>query len=393
MKKVRTFIIDREDDSVKKISGLLKNVSDLEIVQTSTSLMDLEAVLREKISSLVLIGPYYEIGDIEKILSSHSADLFFVKVILLVKETSASLLRKAIKLNIHDVLEFPFTFNDLKESIKRVEEAFRGVLAEKPEAGKEVEIKEHPGSKIIMVFSTKGGSGTSFIATNTAVDLISQNKKGVVLFDLNYQFGDAALMLNLYPKHTVYEVMSVIDQLDSEMLNSFLTTHSSGVKVLPVPIEPSQGEAISTKATMKIIEILSQISDYTVIDTPSVFSENVLSLLERTDYLCMVASMDVPSIKNLKVSLQVLDQLNFPREKVFIILNRADSKVGITIDEIEKTIQRKIDVAIPSNRIVPLTVNRGIPVVIDAPKSPVSKNIRRLTMLLIATKSKRKIPS
>ena len=255
-----------------------------------------------------------------------------------------------------------------------------------------MEEKKHgkKGSKIIMVFSTKGGSGTSFIATNLAVDLASQNKKGVILFDLKYQFGDIALMLNLYPKNTIYDIVSVVDQLDCEMLNSFLTTHSSGVKVLPALIDPLQDEFISTKSTMKIVNILSKISDFIVIDAPPVFSDDVLSLLEKTDYLCMVASMDVPNIKNLKISLQILEQLKFPQEKMFLVLNRADSKVGITIDEIEKTIKKKINVRIPSNRIVPLTINKGILVVTDYPRSAVSKSIHKLTRLLIVAGEKRR---
>ncbi|GAH80307.1 unnamed protein product, partial [marine sediment metagenome] len=186
-------------------------------------------------------------------------------------------------------------------------------------------------------------------------------------------------------------IMSVIDQLDSEMLNSFLTTHSSGVKVLPAPIDPTQDEAISTKTTKKILDILSDFNDYIVIDTPSSFSDNVLLILEETDCLCMITGMDVPSIKNLKITLQLLEQLKFPSEKIFLILNRADTKVGITIDEIKKTIgRRNIDITIPSNRVVPLSVNKGVPVVTDAPRSSVSKSIHKLTNLLKSKLEKRK---
>ncbi|MBA7688079.1 hypothetical protein ES703_96555 [subsurface metagenome] len=198
-------------------------------------------------------------------------------------------------------------------------------------------------------------------------------------------------MLNLFPKHTVYDIMSVVDQLDSEMLNSFLTTHSSGVKVLPAPIDPTQDEAISTKTTKKILDILSDFNDYIVIDTPSSFSDNVLLILEETDCLCMITGMDVPSIKNLKITLQLLEQLKFPPEKIFLILNRADTKVGITIDEIKKTIgRRNIDITIPSNRVVPLSVNKGVPVVTDAPRSSVSQSIHKLTNLLKSKLEKRK---
>ena len=123
-----------------------------------------------------------------------------------------------------------------------------------------------------------------------------------------------------------------------------------------------------------------------VIDAPSNFSENTLALLEKIDFLCMVASMDVPSIKNLKVSLEVVDQLKFPEENILIIINRANTKVGITIDEIEDTLKRKIDITIPSDRLVPLTINQGNPIISVYPKSAVSKSINKLTKYLIKSK-------
>jgi len=390
MEKVPIAIIDKEKGNIERVSSLLENLTEIEIIQTSTSLEDLELLFQEKLQTLVLLGPAYKLEDAQKLLRNYSTSLRYVKVILLVDKTSTSLLREAIKLNIHDVLEFPFTYHDLNESIKRVKDIFKEILAEQTGVPEEKVTPVKKGAKKITVLGTKGGSGKSFIATNLAIDLANLLKKKVALFDLNYQFGDVALMLNLFPKHTVYDIMSVIDQLDSEMLNSFLTTHSSGVKVLPAPIDPTQDEAISTKTTKKILDILSDFNDYIVIDTPSSFSDNVLLILEETDCLCMITGMDVPSIKNLKITLQLLEQLKFPPEKIFLILNRVDTKVGITMDEIKKTIGRSIDVTIPSNRVVPLSVNKGVPVVTDAPRSSVSKSIHKLTNLLRSKLEKRK---
>ena len=391
MEKVPIAVIDKEKGNIERVSSLLENLTEIEIIQTSTSLEDLELLFQEKLQTLVLLGPAYKLEDAQKLLRNYSTSLRYVKVILLVGKTSTSLLKEAIKLNIHDVLEFPFTYHDLNESIKRVKDIFKEILAEQTGVPEEKAAPVKKGAKKITVLGTKGGSGKSFIATNLAIDLANLLKKRVTLFDLNYQFGDVALMLNLFPKHTVYDIMSVVDQLDSEMLNSFLTTHSSGVKVLPAPIDPTQDEAISTKTTKKILDILSDFNDYIVIDTPSSFSDNVLLILEETDCLCMITGMDVPSIKNLKITLQLLEQLKFPPEKIILILNRADTKVGITIDEIKKTIgRRNIDITIPSNRVVPLSVNKGVPVVTDAPRSSVSKSIHKLTNLLKSKLEKRK---
>ena len=382
MEKIQTVIIDKEKDNIKKISSLLKDVSDLEVIQTSSTLKDLKILLDDRMVSIVLIGPSFDLNDLEKLLKANNNALRFVKVILLVEKTTADLLRKAIKLNIHDVLEFPFKFEDFNDSVERAINTFSEITIEKLGVKKDEEDYFKKNAKKIVVFGTKGGSGKSFIATNLAIDLLENKNNKVILFDLNYQFGDIAIMLDLYPRNTIYDIVSVFDQLDEEMLNDFLTTHNSGIKVLPAPIDPTQNESISTEMTKKIVDMLSKISDYVVIDTPSGFSDNVLALLDEIDYICMVASMDVPSIKNLKITLQVLDQLKFPKEKISIILNRADSKVGITLEEIEDTLKRKIDIAIPSNKIVPLTVNKGVPVILEAPRSGVGRSIKKLSALL-----------
>jgi pilus assembly protein CpaE len=333
-------------------------------------------VLEENEYCIVMLGPSYTIKDIEELLVQYSSSLRKVKIILLVKKTSTGLLRDAMRLNIHDVVELPFNYSDINESFDRATKLFKeSSSGDKKEPGKE----EKQGATKITVFSTKGGSGKSFIATNLAADLINLTKERVTLFDLNYQFGDVALMLNLFPKHTIYDIVSVIDQLDSEMLSEFLTEHESGVKVLPAPIDPTQDESISTAHSKKVLNILSQISDYIIIDTPSGFTDNVLLLLEETDYLLMVTSMDVPSIKNLKITLQLLEQLKFPDEKIFLVLNRAGTKVGITEDEIKKTIGKKINVTIPSDRLVPLTINKGTPLVKEAPRSRIARSIRKLS--------------
>lgn len=381
MKTTQLAIIEKEKSILEKINSLVKNIPDVEVVTISSALKDLEMLLNKKIPILVLIGPSYTLEDIERLLKSYLASLELTKIVLMVKEVSAELLKKAIKLNVYDVLEAPFNYSDIKDVVKRAEENFKEMVkSSRIIAGEEA---REEGPKKITIFSTKGGSGKSFIAVNLAIDLINQSKKRVSIFDTNYQFGDVALMLNLYPKNTVNDLLSVIDQLDPEMLNSFLTTHNSGIKVLPAPIDPAKGESIGVEATMKILDALSKVTDYVVIDTPSAFSDDVLSILEDTDYLCVVASMEVPSIKNLKITLQLLEQLKLPKGKIIVILNRANTKVGITIEEIEQTIQRKVDITIPSDRLVPLTINKGEPLIIEAPKSPISKSINKLTRILM----------
>jgi pilus assembly protein CpaE len=377
MAKIPVGVIDKDESNIQKIVALLKNVQNIESIKFSTNIRDIETLLIKRKPILLLVGPAYKLNDFESFLISQSQALNHVKIILLADEVTAQLLKSALKLNIHDVLEFPFDNKDFTESIQRAKDVF--------EAESENISKVTNFAKKIMFFSTKGGSGNTSMAINFALALKKRTKKEVLLFDANYQLGDIALMLGLYPRNTIFDLMTV-NKYDPETMNIFLTTHSSGVKVLPAPIDPSQSEAIGSEVSIKVLEELSKIGDYIIIDAPFGFSDIAVSFLENIDYLFIVSTKDLPSIKNLKICLQVLDKLKFKNEKLTIILNRADSKVEFEIDEIEKTINRKIDARIPSDRIVPVSINKGIPVFISFPKSAVAKNIYNLTDILLSNK-------
>jgi pilus assembly protein CpaE len=377
MKKISIGIIDKDENNIQKVVALLKNVQNIDSIKFSTNIKDIEIILIKKKPILVLIGPTYKLDDFEEFLLSQSQALNLVKIILLTSEVTTELFKRALKLNIHDVLEFPFENKDFKESMQRAKDVF--------DAESENIDKVTHFSKKIMFFSTKGGSGNTFIAINFALALRQRTKKEVILFDANYQLGDIALMLGLYPRNTIFDLMTV-NKYDPETLNIFLTTHSSGIKVLPSPTDPSQSETIGSEVSIKVLEELSKVGDYIVIDAPFGFSDIVLSFLENIDHLFIVSTKDLPSIKNLKICLQVLDKLKFNKEKLTVILNRADSKVEIEIDEIEKTINRKIELKIPSDRIVPVSINKGTPAFISFPRSVVSKNIYKLTDILLSNK-------
>ena len=238
-------------------------------------------------------------------------------------------------------------------------------------------------AKKIMVLGTKGGTGKSFVAVNLAIDLFNQSRSDVILFDIDYKSADDATILNITPQTTIHDLLQKTDKLNTDLLADSLTNCSSGIKFLPAPVNSIEAEYISSEQTIEIIEMLAEISDFIVIDTPAYFSEDVLSILESIDYMIIIATMDVLSIKNLKESLFILNQLRFPENKIILILNRANSKVGLTIEEIEKNIKKKIDITIPSDKLVPLSINRGVPLIIEAPKSVVSQSIKKLTQIII----------
>jgi pilus assembly protein CpaE len=238
--------------------------------------------------------------------------------------------------------------------------------------------------RVTTVFSTKGGSGKSVIAVNLAVVLAERSDGPVVLVDADLQFGDVAVMMKLAPSHTVVDAVSNIERLDASLLESLLAKHeASGLRVLPAPLEPAFADQIGASDMVKIIEILRRFCSHIVIDTPAYFNDVVLGIVEVSDDVLLVAGMDIPNIKNVKIGLQTLRLLNTPMEKLRLILNRANSKVKLDIGGVERTLQISAESLVPSDVVVPQSVNKGVPFVISHPKSGVAKSIRLLADTLL----------
>jgi pilus assembly protein CpaE len=166
--------------------------------------------------------------------------------------------------------------------------------------------------------------------------------------------------------------------LDDFSIRGLLTVYSPGVSVLAAPLEPGSAETIPATLVAHVLTQLSRMFDVVVVDTPAAFSDFVLAAFDLTDLFLLIATLDIPALKNLKLTLETMDLLNYSRENWRVVLNRADSKVGLAITEVEKTLRLPISAQIPSSRAVPVSINRGIPIVLDDPGHPVSLEIRRL---------------
>ncbi len=314
-----------------------------------------------------------------------------VGTLLVTAELSTDLLRTAMRAGVKDVLTAPIDQMNLVETVSRIAEGLRvaapsGVpSALQPGAGIGADFDgDELDARVITVFSTKGGSGKSVVATNLAVSLARQSEKPVILIDGHLQFGDVAVMLKLQPQNTVVDAVSQIDRLDNVLMQQLLTTHEpSGLLVLPAPLEPTFADQITGEQMAQVIAICRQLAGHIVIDTPAIFNEVVLSTIEASDDVLLVAGLDIPNIKNVKVGLSTLSLLDVPREKLHLILNRADSKVKLDVGEVEKTLQIQAAAHVPSDVVVPISVNKGSPVVLSAPRSGVAKALEELAFRLL----------
>lgn len=229
-----------------------------------------------------------------------------------------------------------------------------------------------PRGRIITVFSTKGGVGKSLVATNVGVALAAKGRS-VCLVDLDVNSGDVAIMLQLTPNRTINDLATFSGVIDAEGIASILTRHSDNLSVVAAPVRLDSPDQASVEDIGKLLDALRRMVDFVVVDTSGVFDDHALCALDRSDVIVLVGTLDIPSLKALKLATSTLEVLNFPKSTWRFVLNRADSKVGLTVDEFEKTLGLKADSSLVSSREVLAAVNRGEALVSAYPSHPNSK--------------------
>lgn len=380
---INLVVIDVDEPERARLSALLGgNVSGFATVDELVPYLNGEPVV-------IVLGPSSTSnGAVETtaaLLQSHPE----IGAILVASELTTALLQQALRSGISDVLASPADQGQLQEAISRVASSLTLVAPSSGTSEPSVDLLEDGESgQVITVFSTKGGAGKSMIATNLGVSLAKRSDKPVCLIDADLQFGDIAVMLKLSPQHTVVDAVSSIDRLDASLLQNLLVTHeSSGLLILPAPLEPAFADQIGAAEMVRIVEVLRRFCAYVIVDTPAYFNDVVLGLIDMSDDVLLIAGMDIPNIKNVKIGLQTLRLLNTPMEKIRLILNRANSKVKLDVSEVERTLQISSDVLIPSDIAVPQAVNRGVPVVESAPRNGVAKALEELADLYLPVSS------
>jgi pilus assembly protein CpaE len=199
-----------------------------------------------------------------------------------------------------------------------------------------------------------------------------------VLVDLDLQFGDIGLALGLRPDKTIYDLARSAGSLDAEKLDAYLVRHASGLKVLLAPTRPDQASAVTVDFLRDVFTTLRSVADYVVVDTPPGFTPEVIAAIDASSHVCMVGMLDSLSLKNTKLGLETLELMGYETGRISLLLNRADTRVGITHEDVEAIIGRAPDVLVPSDRQIPISVNDGIPIVARDERSDPARAFRKL---------------
>ncbi len=309
-------------------------------------------------------------------------------IIMMSVHGEAEQLKRAISAGAREFLVKPFSGDEFSESIKRVyaREASRrdqlaGELAHTPGPVPATEEGEH---RVIAVFSPKGGAGRTTIATNLAVAIHQESGARVCLVDANLQFGDVGVLLNLNPKNQ--SIIGAVDrgEPDGDVVDSVVIHHSTGIHVLLAPPAPEGADLVTPPYLRKIVEHLRANYDYVVVDLPAGLTDHSLGLMDLADTILVLTALEITTVKNVRLFLEVADQLEYDRSKIRLVVNRADTAQGIRIADVEASIRRPVDGTIVSDgRLSVLAVNRGVPFVVSHPESVLTRDVVSLAKSLV----------
>ena len=373
---ITVLVCDTRASYVQTVATALSPATEIATAHV-TSLTEAARQLRDGSAQLLVIGPTVPVDEALDCVRTLRDDGVGAGIVLCPTEITQNLLHAALRAGADDVVAAAALPKEIGEVFGEVLRCIR------TRAGTEEQAAPAPTGRVVTVLSMKGGVGKTVVSSNLAVAIAGLGKS-VALVDLDLQFGDVGIVLGLEPTQTIVGAVQSGERLDVDMLRGFMVEHSSGVRALLAPTLPEDAEIVTASRIDRILGLLVTMFDYVIIDTPPTLDEAVLTALDRSDRVLVVTMMDVASVKNSRVSLQKLRQLGYNGSLVDIMLNRADSKVYLKAEEVEEVIGMPIKYRLPSDLQIPRSVNKGVPVVLDAPRSHPARVLEETAKSIVA---------
>ena len=371
--RVKTLVALDGDVDRDAIESALPDGSDIEFVALVDGLEESWTALQETATDLVVLAcaGYSEraLVFIDGAVKQRAER----PIVVLCESSPNGFVRRVFEAGADDIITLPETPGNILFTLQKAVARRQGASAATGVAL----------SPMICVLGPKGGTGKTLTSCNLAVSLAQDGHK-VALVDLDLQFGDVGLALGLAPQRTIYDLAKAGGSLDAEKVDGYLVPHSSGVRVLMAPTRPDQAGAISVEFLRDVYSSLRAANDFVVVDTPPGFTPEVIASIDSSSHVCMVGMLDSLSLKNTKLGLETLELMGYEQDRIHILLNRADSRVGISQDEVVAIIGTSPDILVPSDREIPCSVNEGTPVVASRSRSEAARAFRSLAEMYLA---------
>lgn len=377
---IKVLIVDDSEQTRETLRNILSLEKEMQVVGEASDGQDAVQRVGELHPDVVVMDvnmPGVDgIQATERITTDHPDSC----VIVMSAAGDQEYLRKAMQAGARDYLIKPFTSDEVVTAIQRVWDKER----RRKQRERGTVTRSLGASKIITFYSPHDGVGKTTLSANLAVAIAIDTGDPVVLVDLNLQFGDLDLVLNLSPQRTIVDAHQQFQHLDAGLIETFLTVHESGVRLLAAPPRPQYAETVTVYCVQQILRILKASYQYVIVDAASVLNDTTLAALDLSDEILLVTNLDVPSLRNAKICLETMRDLHYETEKIKLVINRATGEMGIKADEVEEYLEHPVAARIPSEgRTVVASVNQGTPFVVSNPEAKVSESIHALAQLFV----------
>jgi pilus assembly protein CpaE len=393
--QIRVLVVDDIPETRDHLTKLLGFEGDIDVVGSAASgreAIEMAGRLRPDVVLMDINMPDMDGIAATEALSSAAPN---TAVVMMSVQGEADYLRRSMLAGAREFLVKPFSSDELTASIRQVSARERQKQSRIGAAAPASPIPTKGGAGggvdglIVAIFSPKGGVGRTTVAVNMAVAAATELGKKVVIMDGSFQFGDVGVLLNLNPRSkSIADLIPELEVGELDSIDTFVIDHTSGVRVLLAPPSPEMAEMITPAGVKKVLETLRRTHDLVVVDCTAFFNDTTLAILDAADVILTMLSLEITSIKNMRLFLEVAEQLGYESGKVRLVLNRADSTLGIRVADVEHSIGRKVDETIVSDgRSVVYALNRGIPFFISNREAQVSQDILRLAASVVGERA------
>jgi len=381
---IRVLIVDDIAETRENIRKLLQFESDVVVVGAARTGIEAIEMARETEPDVVIMD--INMPDMDGITATEGLvrDVPFAQIVMLSVNNDADYVRRAMRAGARDFLAKPPSADELISTIRtlsvfaheqkdKLSQSLPSVVAQGPGGVHTGSVR--PEGKVMVVYSAKGGVGCSMLATNIAVGLDTADTP-TVLVDAALQFGDVAVSLNLQAKNSFIDLASRAEELDAEFVDEVLLRHNTGLRVLAAPPRPEVADEVTAGQVRNVIQFLKRNFAYVIVDTSSNMDDITLAVLDVADLLITIATPEIPSIKDTRLLFDLLGVLEFPKERIFFVLNKTDKRSGISSDAVSENLKCTVDAEIPlDERAITTSINRGSPLLLSDKGQPAAKSI------------------